>query len=72
MVRKIIEAFNKKGDVKVFKLEREWRQLKGSQTLLESDLKSRKMNLVAQRWMRLKSWMSLVLCSRLNWEQWEC
>ena len=34
MVRKIFEAFNKKGDIKVFKPEREWKQVKGSQTAL--------------------------------------
>ena len=34
MVRMIFEAFNEKGDVKVFKPEREWKQVKGSQTAL--------------------------------------
>ena len=32
--RRIFEAFNKKGDVKVFKPEREWKKVKGSQTAL--------------------------------------
>ncbi len=34
MARRIFEAFNKKGNVKVFKPEREWKQVKGSQTAL--------------------------------------
>ena len=34
MVRRIFEAFNKQDDVKVFKPEREWKQVKGSQTAI--------------------------------------